>query len=178
MAGETTPRGETDLSVELTPSCPGDRTAQIQPMGDPATERSDEPWDRGHFDNDSACDLLADMGSNFSPDVGDAALQACLVSTDDYLEAPEGQKGIAAAALVRLLLAGDGSAEVGGRSLAFDGAQVDPQRSHGLRRAATEALNRILDRNSEIRELWEESPQFPDWLLDVERLRDELAGDG
>ena len=131
-------------------------------------------WDSGPFDNDDAADLLARMGTRLSPDLARGVLQACLVPADAYLEAPKGQSGIAVAALVRHLVAGD-DVQFGDRVIAFDDVRADPELTAELHRVSLRVLARVLDRHSEIRELWAESARFPEWLDGVERLRAELS---
>jgi hypothetical protein len=128
-------------------------------------------WGHQTFENDDACDWLCEL-----EDAEDSSVLADTFDTipkeaDEYVEAPEASMALAAAEVVAALL---------GRPAAKLPEEVTAwlARQHGVKPApvkkAVRATRRVLA-NSELRELWEESEDFPKWQAAVEDLLKRLS---
>ncbi|MFF2406628.1 DUF4259 domain-containing protein [Streptomyces sp. NPDC058092] len=107
-------------------------------------------WDIGPFDNDTASDFANDLDAAA---VGEreTLIRRVLMRTidnQDYLEAPDAEEAVAAAAL--------------------------PNLPADLRRLAVEALARVLADESELAELWGEAEDGRRWRSSIGRLRQGL----
>ncbi|MFF3269618.1 DUF4259 domain-containing protein [Streptomyces chrestomyceticus] len=131
-------------------------------------------WGMGLFDNDGAADLLDDLVA-MPEDRRLGALRGVLSSAAaerDYLEAPEGEMAVAAAALIAAARA-DGTAPADPVH-APDLTVPEPPRKLAV--LAVHALDRVLAPDSELAELWAESDGGQEWLAHLARLRAELSG--
>ena len=115
-------------------------------------------WDMGPFDNDDALDWVYELEASNDLSAVKAALSAA-ANQGAYIEAPTGSAAVAAAEVVAALL-GRASPQlppevtswVDGRTLAKDDALVELART---------AIARVQDStNSELAELWSESPEL------------------
>ncbi|MEU7568555.1 DUF4259 domain-containing protein [Streptomyces fradiae] len=126
-------------------------------------------WDVGPFDNDTAADFCGALDEAAEGEregvVRDALL--CVIRTADYLEAPEAEEAVAAAALVAAQCPGGDPADS-----AYGPEEPLPDLT-ALRGPALQALDRVMTEPSELLELWAESDGGP-WLASVRRLRDVL----
>jgi len=126
----------------------------------------------GSFQNDDALDWvgneLKESGARAIP----PALRAVLgVGANDYLEAPDCSTAIAACEVLAASLGRPAT------DLPKDVAAIAkrlPRPAVGLLKDARAALDRILAK-SELRDLWSESKQFPEWKKTVEALKGRLA---
>ncbi|MGY0063529.1 DUF4259 domain-containing protein [Streptomyces sp. LZ34] len=127
-------------------------------------------WDVGPFDNDTAAD--------FSGTLDEAAADARagiihdtltrVIDTAGYLEAPESEEAIAAAALIT--------------AQCPEGEPADPVYGPkeplpdltGMRDLALQALDRVMTEPSELTELWDESDGGP-WRAHIRNLRSVLT---
>ncbi|MER6167119.1 DUF4259 domain-containing protein [Streptomyces violaceorubidus] len=127
-------------------------------------------WDVGPFDNDTAAD--------FSYTLDEAAADARagiilgtltrVIDTAGYLEAPESEEAVAAAALVA--------------AQCPEGEPTDPVYGPeeplpdltGLRDLALQALDRVMTEPSELMDLWDESNGGP-WRTHIRNLRNVLT---
>jgi hypothetical protein len=116
-------------------------------------------WGYGPFENDGAGDLLAAIRH------GDFSFQSVewAFEDPDYLEVDGGQIAIALAALVRVTH-GEVPAptEIGAAQLESFTAQLDPQRLAWIQAQLDRSLSD--SESSEVRELWEETDDFSNWL--------------
>lgn len=130
-------------------------------------------WGLGPFENDGALDWLALLRNGEIDAVGSAF--SSVTTAPDYLEADEGQNALAAA---EILAAAHGRPAEGlpqevARIVAVGGERlVAKPELVGL---AREALARILAENSEIAELWDDTPAGPDWRRRVSELDQRLS---
>ncbi|WP_338486396.1 DUF4259 domain-containing protein [Streptomyces sp. SCSIO 75703] len=127
-------------------------------------------WDVGPFDNDTAAD--------FSYTLDEAAADARagiilgtltrVIDTAGYLEAPESEEAVAAAALVA--------------AQCPEGEPTDPVYGPeeplpdltGVRDLALQALDRVMTEPSELMDLWDESNGGP-WRTHIRNLRNVLT---
>lgn len=124
-------------------------------------------WGTGSFENDDAMDFAGDL-----IDGGDAAqLRAALeaIPREGYIEAMDATNAIAAAEIVA---AAHGRA---GSDLPEDmAAWVTKHRGDVNVKMLTLARDVVMriaeDKQSELRELWEESDDFAEWMVAVDGL--------
>lgn len=130
-------------------------------------------WGVGSFDNDDAADFLADVTESGDLSLVREVLDNVLTSTE-YVEAPDASQAIVAAEILAFALGRPTAAaeqqDALGPWITRTRPTVEPQ----LARNGEDALARILAPNSELRELWEESEEFPDWQSAVIELQKQL----
>ena len=128
-------------------------------------------WGTKAFENDTACDWAA---SNNDKEAVDRALSAVLKFCDD-LDADCACAGIAAAELVTTYY---------NKSYLPDSVFKSIKRKLGILKVepcpdlvekAIKVLECVNKPGSELRELWEESDQYQDWLNELEGLKQRLS---
>ncbi|MGH3360852.1 MAG: DUF4259 domain-containing protein [Nocardioides sp.] len=130
-------------------------------------------WGTGPFDNDDAADWSADLENADDPAHLIEETLALAVAATDHLQVDVANQAVGAAAALASGLAA--------------GLDVDP--SYGpqditvsptpeLASLAVRALDRVTARDSEWRELWEESDESAAALASVARIRTALEGVG
>lgn len=129
-------------------------------------------WGSGSFENDDALDWIGDLREGDSWLPVEQAFAALIADGVEYREAPDCSAAIAAAEILAAAfgLPGDDlpdSARVWLKRMAKPHA--------GLCAVAIEAIDAILD-DSELKDLWEESDSYEEWVADVHALRARLAG--
>ncbi|MGW0754095.1 DUF4259 domain-containing protein [Streptomyces sp. NPDC002587] len=123
-------------------------------------------WDVGPFDNDTAADFSGDL-DEASAYERESIIRKTLVraiDTTGYLDSDIAEEAVAAAALVA--------------AQCPDGEPADPHYGPeqplpdltGLRELATQALDRVMTKPSELMELWSEADGGP-WRTTIKRLR-------
>lgn len=129
-------------------------------------------WGTGPFDNDDAVDFAAAL-DDLDPEDRPAAIREALAEAaeaDDYLDRDAGNAAVAAAALIA--------------AQQPDGEPVDS--AHGPKQAlpelpeewcalAVQALTRVLADDSELNELWSDSPDGDAWFTTIAQLAELLA---
>ena len=122
-------------------------------------------WGIGNFDNDDAADWVYELAESDGTAVLAAALEGA--TSEGYLEAPVCAAALAAAEVVAALLGNAGKAlpdEV--RKWVADN---DAEVSHDLLALSRAAVMRVKE-NSELRELFQDSDDFQQWIS----LQDDL----
>ena len=126
------------------------------------------------FENDDATDWLDGFGSD-----GASAAQVALETVTgldplDYLEATEAAHALAAAEMVAAARDGDTSRlpKDAVARLQDNAAKINAAK---LLSPARRAVSRVL-KNSELKELWEDSADAEDWEVDVRELLERLKG--
>ena len=110
-------------------------------------------WEVGPFDNDDAVDFVLAL-ADLDDDERETAIVAALRLADDYVELPEANIAVAAAALI---------AAQRGFIVDDDPAVIDFLQDYPftpdmeLRLLAVSALERVLAEDSEAMELWEDA---------------------
>lgn len=124
-------------------------------------------WGKEAFENDDACDWLAELEDAKHLSVVDRTLGEVLLTGGDYLEAPLASEGLAAAEVVARLQNGEKISD------GIDDwvARKKIKASEDLARKAHLAIDRILGENSELRELWGEGSGYDEWARSVQELR-------
>ncbi|MEU6542754.1 DUF4259 domain-containing protein [Streptomyces sp. NPDC046859] len=132
-------------------------------------------WDIGPFDNDTAADFANDLDDAAEGErerlVRGALMRA--VDNHDYLEAPDAEEAVAAAALIAAQCPGGEPV-----SLHYGPEKPIPRMSADVRRLAAEALDRVLADKSELSDLWgaEEGGRWRGSVAHLRRLLDPASG--
>lgn len=127
-------------------------------------------WASGLFDNDDALDFIEDLAE--APDWRTVVqILDHVTKAAGYLEAPEGQIAVAAAAIV--------AAAVGDATILPDNQRelkaalgAPPE---GAVRLARSALARVVAPASELDELWQEGEDHDAWLTQIAALQTTLS---
>lgn len=129
-------------------------------------------WDTGPFDNDDAADFSGDLDDAAPADRPELIRQALTVAADntDYLEVGAANQAIAAAAIVASQQPGGPEVDSAyGPAFLTGGETVDlPDDFVEL---ALRAVARVLDEESEWRELWDEGDGLDDAIAALEPIR-------
>ncbi|MER7000573.1 DUF4259 domain-containing protein [Streptomyces sp. NPDC000410] len=126
-------------------------------------------WDVGPFDNDTAADFCGDL-DEAAAEEREGIIRSTLtgvIDTVGYLEAPESEEAVAAAALVAAQCLGGEPADP------VYGPEEPLPDLTGLRDLALQALDRVVTEPSELIDLWTESDGGP-WRATINRLRNTL----
>ncbi|MFF9477322.1 DUF4259 domain-containing protein [Streptomyces sp. NPDC014733] len=145
-------------------------------------------WGTGPFGGDAAADLVVRLGALPENRRLFAVRTALADAVEErwYLDAPEGETAVAAAALLAAARPGGaarpepggagpaGDAGCGGAAVAVPRCVI-PQPPPELTGLAVRALDRVLAPDSELAELWDESDSGPQWRASVAGLRAALG---
>ena len=135
-------------------------------------------WSVGPFSNDAAADLLSALDEAAPAQARDLLREALANATanDGYLDVDDGQAAVAAAAVVAAQPLRGSRLDLSTVPpwLAEGGLDI-PQELDGL---ALAALDRVLEEDSELRGLWEDSQELQKFLATLAPLRAALAGSG
>ncbi|OOV15520.1 DUF4259 domain-containing protein [Deinococcus sp. LM3] len=130
-------------------------------------------WGVGPFQNEAAAEYAAEIVQDGAYALAEA-FDVALDPDNDYLEAEEGHRAVAAAETLAAVLTGDTAALTDAALRAWvqntDAAEVAHLRGHAL-----EALERVLGPGSELPDLWEDSDDADAWQGDIQRLRAALS---
>lgn len=125
-------------------------------------------WDIGPFDNDTAADFAGDLDEaaleEREPMIRRVLKRAADVT--DFLETPDAERAVAAAALV-VAQHPDGWPACSN----YGPSAPLPELSADLRTLAVEALDQVVAESSEIAELWHSVAEGRKWRQDITRLR-------
>jgi hypothetical protein len=132
-------------------------------------------WSTEHFGNDDASDWAYELERAEDLAPLEEALDAVIDFEDEYLEAPEGVIGVAAAAVIAAL--GGASVDDAGFTPAVQAwiVRIGKRPEPALVAKAVQALDRITGEDSELCELWAESDDFAAWQASMTSLRAQLA---
>lgn len=126
-------------------------------------------WGYGSFENDDAADFLVDARDSGDLSLIREVLDNVLTSTE-YVEAPDASRAIAATEIVAAAMGRPTAAAQQEDGLRQWLARIRPTIDPDLAAQAREALARILARDSELRELWEETDEFSEWRESVTEI--------
>ena len=129
-------------------------------------------WGTGPFDNDDAADWAWELKEAPDFEIVRQALVTA-VENDEYLELPEGNIAVAAAAVVAASV--DGSPEGLPEEVRSWLEQGSKRATPGDLRLAIQALDRVTGDESERAALWAESTSAEEWSRVVVRLRERLT---
>ncbi|BCJ38417.1 hypothetical protein Athai_59200 [Actinocatenispora thailandica] len=128
-------------------------------------------WDTGIFDNDGAGDLHAELLTAAPAGRADVLRSAFALPCEEYVEVDEGQRALAAAAVVSAAAAGTDLTAYGRSLPAADLPAATPE----LVALARAAVDRVLGADSEWRELWDEAELGADAFSAAAKLRAGLS---
>jgi hypothetical protein len=124
----------------------------------------------GPFDNDDAMDWVAELAEADDESVLAEALEAVSLDADEYVDATDASVAVAAAEVVAALL--DQPADELPEEV-WDFVERQRGVKPSLVKLARKAVTRVL-KDSELRELWEESDGFEAWKDSLEDLLSRL----
>jgi Domain of unknown function (DUF4259) len=129
-------------------------------------------WDKGAFDNDDAADFSGDLDDAKPADRPRLIREALVAAADnsDYLENSVACQAIAAAAIVAAQQPdGPEVDSVYGPDFLTEGESMDLP--DDLVELSLRAIARVLDAESEWRELWEEAEELDEAIIALEPIR-------
>ena len=131
-------------------------------------------WGSGSFDNDEAMDWIGGFGADGANIIVEALEAITGLDPGDYIEQDAAAQAIAAAELVASARDGDTSRlpEDAVASLKENAGKINAAK---LLAPARKALTRIL-KGSELKELWDDSPDAEEWEDCVRELLERLKG--
>ncbi len=127
-------------------------------------------WGIGHFENDDAGDWVFELEDTKSLDPVKSAF-AAVDESGDYLESPDASAALAAAEIIAAIRGNPASDLPESVASIIDdlGAAV-----HGDLAAKAISVVEKVKSGSELRELWEETDDFAEWLSKVDDLLQRL----
>ncbi|GAA5484034.1 DUF4259 domain-containing protein [Haloferula sargassicola] len=133
-------------------------------------------WDTTAFANDTAADWLAELVESNGWEMIDEAFSSILAAGDDFIEAQQGEEGIAAAEVVAWINGQPGSTAEDTDALEqwIDEQEFESDTSRAKR--ARKVVDRIFNEPSELRDQWEDEGEFEEWRKELTSLKDRLAG--
>jgi hypothetical protein len=129
-------------------------------------------WGHGSFENDDAMDWLQEFEDDPVGAVETAFEAVTALSDGDYLEAPDASVALAAAEIVAAARDGDTSGlpdNVGTMLTPHQSELTEDELLDSARRAVTRVL-----KDSELKELWQDSPDRKAWQDGVRNLLSRL----
>lgn len=126
-------------------------------------------WAEDAFGNDTACDWAGDFSENPSLDTVKSAID-CVVESEEYLESDEACEGLVACEIVARLKVNWGEKSAYSEEIDKWVESMNTQPGVELVAAAEKAINRILDENSELQELWDEDGENEKWHSEMNEL--------
>lgn len=127
-------------------------------------------WGVDVFDNDTACDYAAEVAESSNLAKIEATISGVLNSGPKYLEAPDGEEGLAAADIVARLLGRFQPRNAYTESIDKWCERVKLEPSQELIVNARQAVKRIQSEPSELLDLWTESGELDQWKSVVDGL--------
>jgi len=141
-------------------------------------------WDNGNFGNDDALDFLADVNDNGKAEIYNAINRIVASPADEYLESPECCIALAAIEFIAAAIANPAKdfSEEAKEWLAKN--KLLPFTSEDLPNIISanvdiitfskQAIDKIKT-NSELKELWEESEEYEEWLSVTDNLKARIS---
>jgi hypothetical protein len=136
-------------------------------------------WSHESFGNDDACDWAAQLDESSDLAAVESTLDAVLAVGDEYLEASEAWKAIAAAEVLARMQGNAGAtlySDFGIRVAYLESVdawveRVGIQPPAALAAKAHRVLDRIISEPSELLELWQEAEKVDAWKTSVRELK-------
>ncbi|MBA3818330.1 MAG: DUF4259 domain-containing protein [Deltaproteobacteria bacterium] len=129
-------------------------------------------WGPDTFENDAACDWIADLVEVHDLSVVEAAIAVARETGDDYLDVDDGCEALASCEVVARLQGAGGKRDAYSEELdAWVKAHPIPLPPE-LVANALEAIERVTGKDSELAELWDGDPE---WQKAVADLRARVA---
>lgn len=132
-------------------------------------------WSHLPFGNDTACDWAYDLEQHSDYSLVARAFQNVLDNGAEYLDADVAVEAVAAAEVLAKALGRGTQSDAYTETVEGWLKSVDAEPSADLLSTARLALNRILEPDSELVELWEDSDDFQTWNTSIRALQTALA---
>lgn len=127
-------------------------------------------WGVRNFENDDAMDWVAELEQSEDSSAIEEALKVVAEAGDQYVEAPEASRALAAAEVVAALN-GNSSPDLPDEVKRW--VSLHQFRSHSLSQLALRAVKRIKTA-SELQELWDETESAAEWYKVIRDLEARL----
>jgi len=132
-------------------------------------------WGHNAFANDDALDWLYDAEESGMVGAVKLAFRTILTTPPSvYLESPEGAVGLAAAEVVAISFGHPRDAEDPVRVAAISRSSAEIVGIPDIVPTAQRTIDRVVDENSELNELWNENGPNADWQNEIADLRARL----
>jgi hypothetical protein len=128
-------------------------------------------WSHDSFGNDDACDFASELERSNDLSVIEAALDSVLDAGDQYLEAPEASRAVAAAEGVARLQGNWGKRDSYSEAVDAWVTRVKINPSDAIAQKARRVLDRIMTEPSELLELWQEGEDGGAWVAAIRDLK-------
>jgi hypothetical protein len=138
---------------------------------DKIRERKVGAWGSGPFENDDASDFVYELASAGPPGLRAALEEATSLDPGACLEAAQAFRAVAAAEVTAAL---NCAPAVWLPPDVADLVRALPPSDRSFRLLARQAVDRVVT-NSELKDLWDESPLASDWRESLARLRQRLG---
>jgi Domain of unknown function (DUF4259) len=127
-------------------------------------------WAVDAMGNDDACDWVYGLDECNDFTLVEATLNKVLANSTDYLEAPDASEALAAIEVIARLQGNLGERNSYSESMDawVEKTKLVPEKA--LVEKAHRVIERILADDSELKELWQESDEFDDWVAAVKNL--------
>jgi len=127
-------------------------------------------WGTDTFDNDTACDFASEVAEMRDLTKLEATIDRVIQAGDSYLEAPDGEEGLAAADIIARLKGNFGVRNAYTEPIDAWAAQCKLSPDTALVEKARRAVARIQTEPSELLELWSESEEAAAWKASLQAL--------
>jgi len=127
-------------------------------------------WGTGIFENDDALDWVYDLADSGTLARVVSALDVVLKNKDDDLEVADCRIGLAAAEIIAAMT-GDPSPQLPEEAEEWIGEKI--LENERLREKAQQVVH-VIQKNSELRDKWEKSTNFPQWQATLNDLQKRL----
>ena len=132
-------------------------------------------WSHEPFGNDTASDWAYDLEEQKDFFLVAQAIQGVLDNDEDYLDADLAVEAIAAAEVLAKALGRGTQTDAYTEKVDAWLASIKAKPSADLLSGAQAALARIMGPDSELKELWEDSEDFENWVSSIKALQTALA---
>lgn len=131
-------------------------------------------WGAGTFENDTACDWVYKLEECDDLSVITEALATVLECDEDYLDADVASCALAACEVIARLRGQPGVRDAYTEAADQWVAAHQSLRTDAVVKTALQAIDRIVDEDSELLDLWKESDSVGEWKVAVDELRSRL----
>ena len=132
-------------------------------------------WSHEPFGNDTASDWAYDLEEQKDFSLVAQAIQGVLDNGQDYLDADLAVEAIAAVEVLAKALGRGTQTDAYTEKVDAWLASIKAKPSADLLSGAQAALARIMGPDSELKELWEDSEDFENWVSSIKALQTALA---
>jgi hypothetical protein len=128
-------------------------------------------WSHEPFGNDTANDWAYGLEDVQDLSLIEAAFDAVNNNEGEYLDASVAEEAVAAAETLAHLLGRGAQMDSYTEKVQRWAKSVSARPNPALKNKARQALQRVLADGSELRELWEETEEYPEWQKSITRLQ-------